>query len=471
MRPITARALLAVALACGAVSAALAADGRAWNPYAAATGARAIVEEDATTALRQINWRRAQVGLPPLAEHPAMALAAQNHSRYLSANATMGHGETRGLPGFTGTTPGERLSAAGYAWQTYGEVVSAGQATGPWAIESLMEAIYHRFGMLRSDVVEAGAGFDDAHPVYRSIFTMKLGARQRTDTRAGQGWLGLYPVPGQTLVPIDFYSDTESPDPVPGVNRVGYPVSVQAASSEILGIGQFEIRTAGGAAVSSRLLRAGSDAATPSYAAALVPLQPLQPGQTYQVVFTGTVGGQPVSRNWSFSTAPPATIRFQPAGLCMAPGSAARTVVLSGGAGSFVNVGWSNGSVVRVSWVGQDRLLITPLAAGTAQVTVTDASNGTASMAVTVSGNCPPSGASDTERLFTWAEASFSRYLAPAGQPTQSAGGFSFRYYPTTHTYLGVSNGVVYYVDGVTGALTPLIDLPSAMQLVVQAGY
>ena len=37
------------------------ADARVWNPYASAAATRAIVEDDATTAVRQINWRRSMV--------------------------------------------------------------------------------------------------------------------------------------------------------------------------------------------------------------------------------------------------------------------------------------------------------------------------------------------------------------------------------------------------------------------------
>lgn len=446
------------------------ADARVWNPYASAAATRAIVEDDATTAVRQINWRRSMVGLPPLAAQSALTLAAQRHSRYLSANATLGHGETRGLVSFSGATVADRLTAANYPWQTYGEVISAGQATGPWAIEALMEAIYHRFGMLRSDITEAGGGFDDAHPDYQTIFTMDMGAQQRMDARAGQGWLGTYPAHGQDQVPIDFYSDTESPDPMAGVNRVGYPVSVHGASSETLTVSRFEL-SAGGAAVPTHLMQSGSDSNTPRYAAALVPLQPLQPGQTYQVAFAGNSGGQAVNRTWSFTTAPAANIRFLPASLCLAPGSAGKPVALSGGAGTFTNVGWSNASVIKVSWQGADRLLITPLVTGSAQVTVTDSSNATAAMTVTVSAACPPSGAPDTERLFTWAEAAFPRYLAPAGQATQTAGGYTYRYYPTTNTYLGVREGMVYFADGYAGVLTPLIDLATVMPSVAQAGY
>ena len=57
------------------------------------------------------------------------------------------------------------------------------------------------------------------------------------------------------------------------------------------------------------------------------------------------------------------------------------------------------------------------------------------------------------------------------GCTTQTAGGYTYRYYPTTNTYLGVREGMVYFADGYAGVLTPLIDLATVMPSVSQAGY
>lgn len=448
------------------------ADQRVWNPYPSESKGptpRSADADEGTAALRQINWRRSQLGLPALASQPNLTLAAQRHSNYLSLNSITGHAETAGQTGFSGASPGDRLSATGYAWQTYGEVISAGQSTGPMSIESLMEAIYHRFGMLRSDVNEAGTGFDKPHPVYGAVFTMNLGARQRMDSQAGQNWLGTYPVAFQTQVAIDFYSDNESPDPVPSANRVGYPVSVQAASSETLTVSSFTL-TSGGSTVSTIALVPGGDSSTPSYAAAIIPTQPLTPGKTYAVSFSGSVAGTPVTREWSFTTAPLANISFAPSSPCYVAGTAGGTITISGGSGSFTNVGWNSGAI-QVAFASSQQLKITPVRTGTATVTVTDSSNGTAQVQVTVASSCPASTASDADRLFTWAEVTYPRFFAPTSAATLSAAGYTYRYYSTTNNYLGVKDGTVYFLDGYSGILGPVGTVENFLPTVTQAGY
>lgn len=450
------------------------ADQRVWNPYysSASPRASASVDEEAA-AVRQLNWRRSTLGLPALETQSAVAQAAQQHSAYLAQNNTTGHGETAGRSSFTGADPGARLQAAGYGWQTYGEVISAGQATGTLAVESLMEAIYHRFGMLRSDVSHTGAGFRSDHPSYHGVLTINFGAQQRLDTQAGQGWLGVYPAHNQNQVPIDFYSDNESPDPVSGANRVGYPISVHGASSETLTVSSFRL-SQNGATVPTLMLLPAVDGHTPGYASALIPLQPLTPGATYTATFSGTAAGRSVSQSWSFTTASLAAIRTIPATICYAPGSSGGKVTLSGGSGTYTHIGWSNSAVVSMSFVTGTQLQITPRAAGSATLTVTDSNNSTAQFAVTISDSCAASASSDSvERLLNWAEATYARFFVPAGGTTVTSGGFSYRYYALTNTYLGVSNATVYFLDGYLSptAIMPVGTLDQFMSMVAQDGF
>lgn len=50
------------------------------------------------------------------------------------------------------------------------------------------------------------------------------------------------------------------------------------------------------------------------------------------------------------------------------------------------------------------------------------------------------------ERVFNWAEKSHAEYFYPAGQPTQEAQGYLFRYYPSTGLYLAVKDGRLWLV-------------------------
>jgi hypothetical protein len=68
-------------------------------------------------------------------------------------------------------------------------------------------------------------------------------------------------------------------------------------------VSSFTVAPRGGSALSTRLLSyaAGTADATRT-AAAIVPLAPLKSATTYDVNFTGTVGGVAVNTSWSFST-------------------------------------------------------------------------------------------------------------------------------------------------------------------------
>ena len=116
------------------------------------------------------------------------------------------------------------------------------------------------------------------------------------------GGLAVYPFNAQAGVPTGVNTDEETPDPVPNINRVGYPASVHANLTSTLGVRSFTITQRGGPVLATRLLVHATDAETPESAAAAIPLSALLPGTTYDVAFTGSVDGVPVSRSWSFTT-------------------------------------------------------------------------------------------------------------------------------------------------------------------------
>src|SRR5690606_37008380 len=104
-------------------------------------------------------------------------------------------------------------------------------------------------------------------------------------------------------VPRNFFSDTEKPDPVPDRNEVGYPISVHANIDATIQVSSFTVRPRGGANLAVRLLTSANDAPrTGRSSAAIVPLARLAANTAYEVSFSGTVGGTPVSRAWSFTT-------------------------------------------------------------------------------------------------------------------------------------------------------------------------
>jgi uncharacterized protein YkwD len=271
-------------------------------------GAPTLTGNTALDGYNWLNYRRAQLGLSVLARNSQVDTAALGHSNYLRLNNTVSHDQTVGAPGFTGVTLTNRLSAAGYVLgggHAIGEVISATTNTsGFYQVEELITAIYHRFVMFEPVFREVGTGATTIAGGY-TYFTADLTATNGLGAGIGAGRLVNYPISGQTNIPTDFFSDTESPDPVPNQNKVGYPVSVHSDTGRGgagVVVRSFTISPRGGTALNTLLLSSATDSRTSSAGAAIIPLAPLRPGTVYDVSFDGTVDGVAASRTWSFTT-------------------------------------------------------------------------------------------------------------------------------------------------------------------------
>jgi uncharacterized protein YkwD len=267
---------------------------------------------DSNTALDGFNWtnfRRKQAGIPELTRNSLIDFAAQGHSEYQKLNNTITHVQTAGKPGFTGATLLDRLSAAGYAFGTssyaYGEVIAAASdSSGFYLAEELVAAIYHRFVMFEPIFKESGTGAATIPGGY-TYFTNNFTTNNGFGPGIGSGNIAVYPYAGQSRIPTVFFSDQEEPDPVPNRNEVGYPISVHANFTSILKVDRFTVRPRGGATMSVRLLTAATDVQTSKSgpaAAAIIPLDVLASGTTYDVAFSGQVDGVQVDKAWSFTT-------------------------------------------------------------------------------------------------------------------------------------------------------------------------
>ncbi|RFP08032.1 MULTISPECIES: CAP domain-containing protein [unclassified Duganella] len=273
-----------------------------------APGAPVFTGNTALDGYNWINYRRAQLGLSTLARNAGIDAAAQGHSNYQRLNNTVSHEQTPGLPGFTGATLLDRLTNAGYQTPlpyAIGEVISAtSNPSGFYQAEELITAIYHRFVMFEPVFKEVGTGAATTSANY-TYFTADLTAVGGYGAGLGAGRIVNYPAANQSGVPVNFFSDSESPDPVPGRNEVGYPISVHADTIRA-GVGvtvqNFTVAPRGGATLDVRLLSHAVDALTPETAAAIVPLAPLKSATVYDVSFSGLVAGVAVTRNWSFTT-------------------------------------------------------------------------------------------------------------------------------------------------------------------------
>lgn len=270
-------------------------------------GAPTLSGNTALDGYNWINYRRALLGLSVLSRNSQVDTAAQGHSDYLRLNNTVSHEQTPGAPGFTGVKLTDRLDKAGYGLTggyAIGEVISAtSKPSGFYHAEELITAIYHRFVMFEPIFKEMGTGATTVNGY--TWFTADLTATNGYGAGLGAGRMVNYPANNQTKVPTSFASDSESPDPVPNQNVVGYPISVHSDGGREDGgvvVRSFTVAPRGGSVMNTLLLSRATDSRTTKTAAAIIPLTPLQSSTTYDVRFDGSVGGVATTRAWSFTT-------------------------------------------------------------------------------------------------------------------------------------------------------------------------
>jgi len=271
---------------------------------------QAFLAQQATDGFNQFNLRRQQVGLSMLSRNAFVDTAAQGHSNYQALNDTITHTQTVGNPGFTGVNVGppkenpsdvtNRLSRAGYQFApnfAYGEVIAkTGDTSGVNAANDLITAIFHRFVIFEPVFTDAGAGAATSASG-ATYFTTDFTANGLT-SGLGKGHYVVYPVPGQTDIPATFSSDSESPDPVPTADKVGFPISVHADITSTVTVTTFTVQPRGGTPLATQPLTPEGG----NSAAAIIPLAVLASGTVYDVAFSGTVDGVAATRNWSFTT-------------------------------------------------------------------------------------------------------------------------------------------------------------------------
>lgn len=84
-----------------------------------------------------------------------------------------------------------------------------------------------------------------------------------------------------------------------------------------------------------------------------------------------------------------------------------------------------------------------------------------------------PAAANDADRVFQLMEAVFAEVLKPDGTETsQTSDPFYLRYYPASGSYLGVADGMVYYlVPAISDRVTSFLPVAELMPLVMAWGY
>ncbi|GAA3047903.1 sigma-70 family RNA polymerase sigma factor [Streptomyces glomeratus] len=99
-----------------------------------------------------VNKERAAAGCGPLTEDPQLEQAAQGHSDDMAARNFFEHTNP------DGADPGQRITAAGYRWSTYGENIARGQQTPQAVMDSWMNSPGHRANILNCSFKNIGVG-------------------------------------------------------------------------------------------------------------------------------------------------------------------------------------------------------------------------------------------------------------------------------------------------------------------------
>lgn len=154
-------------------------------------------------ALDRINAYRALAGVPLMALHVALLVAAQHHADYDLLNYSDPaawnagpHGEVQGKPKFSGTTPGDRAVAAGYPWAAGWEVI--GHFDDPLrTIDGLTATVFHRINILT--LSHAYLGYGHGRSAVEAVDVLDFGRGPVTTPNLPD--MAVYPAPGQVDVP------------------------------------------------------------------------------------------------------------------------------------------------------------------------------------------------------------------------------------------------------------------------------
>ena len=259
---------------------------------------KAAVDRQAV-ALDTVNRYRRIAGLPPVTSSTVIHQSALAHAFYTFFNGALPsiqglgiHKEEAAGQGYVGDNVLTRAQHFGYQIPSMGEVIT--HRTEPvGAVADWIDSVYHRFPMLRADLVELGYG--DAYLGPLTVQVMDLSYREKTTGR-----VILYPAANQTNVPIAF-NGNEIPDPAPNASYpIGYPVTATFDRNAKVTIGAFHFLDPSGTDLPGVTLRPSDPDMENSFA--YLANVPLKAGTTYTADLTYTVNGRAGHTVWKFTT-------------------------------------------------------------------------------------------------------------------------------------------------------------------------
>lgn len=131
---------------------------------------QAVPTGDIAQVVALVNKERSAAGCGPVSEDPLLNKAALGHSEDMDARDFFDHTNP------DGADPGQRITAAGYTWSTYGENIAMGQQTPEAVMESWMNSPGHRANILNCSFKDIGVGIHKASG--GPWWTQNFGAKQ-----------------------------------------------------------------------------------------------------------------------------------------------------------------------------------------------------------------------------------------------------------------------------------------------------
>ena len=255
-------------------------------------------------ALDTVNRYRRLAGLTPVTSSGVIHQAALAHAFYTLFNGALPsirdlgiHKEEASGQGYTGDNVLSRAQHFGYPQRSMAEVIThRGEPAG--AVTDWIDSVYHRFPLLRADLVELGYG--DAYLGPMSVQVMDMSYREKATGR-----IIVYPAANQVGVPIAF-NGNEIPDPAPNASYpIGYPVTATFDRNASVTVGGFHLRDPSGTDLPGVTLLPNQPDMENSFA--YMANVPLKPGTTYTADLTYTLNGKAGHIVWKFTTVPGAS--------------------------------------------------------------------------------------------------------------------------------------------------------------------
>jgi len=250
-------------------------------------------------ALDTVNRYRRLAGLTPVTSSGVIRQAALAHAFYTLFNGALPsirdlgiHKEEASGQGYTGDNVLSRAQHFGYPQRSMAEVIThRGEPAG--AVTDWIDSVYHRFPLLRADLVELGYG--DAYLGPMSVQVMDMSYREKATGR-----IIVYPAANQVGVPIAF-NGNEIPDPAPNASYpIGYPVTATFDRNASVTVGGFHLRDPSGTDLPGVTLLPNQPDMENSFA--YMANVPLKPGTTYTADLTYTLNGRAGHTVWKFTT-------------------------------------------------------------------------------------------------------------------------------------------------------------------------